>query len=113
MSEHALDERVYEVALYEKYGELLSAAQKLIFADYYLYDLSYAEIAESRKSSRAAVLDAIKKSRAKLLEFEDKLHLVKKADELKRLSSLVENSKTLEEKDKNLSALQEYIHHGL
>lgn len=71
------------------YGSLLSTAQQEILKDYYYYDLSISEIAETRKSSRAAVEDAIKKGLKKLDYYENELHLYQKNEVLtKNLSEM-------------------------
>lgn len=57
-------------SLLNVYGELLSNTQKEILSDYYNFNLSISEIAESRQVSRAAVEDAIKKGEKKLDDFE-------------------------------------------
>ena len=55
------------------YRNLLSKTQQEILEDYFCYNLSFSEIAENRKISRAAVEDAIKKGKRKLDDYEEKL----------------------------------------
>lgn len=97
-----LEKRERIASLFEIYSSLLSASQKETLEDYYVYDLSLAEIAANRKSSRAAVEDALKKGEKKLLELEDKLKLKKKADTLK---DLLEEAK----KKGDYKELEDYI----
>lgn len=63
--------------LLDLYGRLLTESQRDIMSDYYLFDLSLAEISENRKISRSAVLDTINKTAVKLDNFEEKLGLAK------------------------------------
>lgn len=63
--------------LLDFYGRLLTESQRDIMSDYYLCDLSLAEISQNRHISRSAVLDTIKKTAAKLDNFEEKLGLAK------------------------------------
>ena len=75
------------ISLYNIYSELLTHTQKEIAEDYFLADLSLSEIAEDRNISRSAVEDAIKKTCAKLDEFESKLHLLEKKEKLLKLTA--------------------------
>mgnify|MGYP003316529502 CR=1 FL=1 len=76
------------------YQDLLSNTQKDILLAYYVYDLSFGEIASERNISRAAVEDATKKGIAKLDELENKLHLLEKSENIrKKLAKLKENTK--------------------
>lgn len=76
MSDKLIQKREEAYILFEEYKDLLTPSQSKIFADYYLYDLSLSEIAENYSISKAAASDSLHTSLAKLLEFEDKLHLV-------------------------------------
>ena len=67
------------------YGELLSKTQKEILTDYFAFNLSISEIAESRSVSRAAVEDAIKKGQAKLDEYESALKVYEKNEKIKEI----------------------------
>lgn len=69
--------------LLDIYGRLLTKSQYEIMADYYYADLSLSEISETRKISRTAVSDAIKKSTQKLNNFEEKLGICKVFDSCK------------------------------
>lgn len=75
------------------YQDLLTGTQKEIMLAYYVYDLSFGEIASERGISRAAVEDAVKKGIAKLDEFESKLHVLEHNEEIsKKLAKLKENA---------------------
>lgn len=63
--------------LLDFYGRLLTVSQRDIMSDYYLYDLSLAEISQNRQISRSAVSDTIRKAATKLENFEEKLGLAK------------------------------------
>lgn len=69
-------------ALFEIYQGLLTERQKRIFSDYYLYDLSFGEIAFEDGATRQSVYDAIKKVKRKLDEFEKKLGIYAKNNEI-------------------------------
>ncbi len=56
--------------LLDIYGRLLTKQQLEIMCDYYYFDLSLSEISETRKITRTAVYDAIKKATNKLENFE-------------------------------------------
>lgn len=71
--------------LLDLYGVLLTANQLMIMEYYYMDDLSLSEIGENLSISRSAVYDTIKKSSNILLEYEDKLNLLKKEEEKSKL----------------------------
>lgn len=62
-------------SLFDIYGKLLTNLQRSLIEGYYLYDLTYSELAEEYGGSRQSVYDAIKKARAQLTEYEAKLGL--------------------------------------
>lgn len=78
-----LDEFVKLSVLYDFYGELLNDRKKQIFEDYYLNDLSLREIAQELDISRQGVHDIVKRSSKELWEYEERLSLVKKFNEVK------------------------------
>ena len=69
-------------ALFEIYQGLLTERQKQIFSDYYLFDLSFGEIAGEDGATRQSVYDAIKKVKLKLDEYEDKLGIYAKMGDI-------------------------------
>ncbi|MFA5421839.1 MAG: hypothetical protein WC344_03485 [Bacilli bacterium] len=85
MKDHLSEINMYSELL-DFYGRLLTDAQLQIMSDYYLYDLSLAEISENRKITRSAALDAIKQASKKLDSFEAKLGLVHAFKECKQNS---------------------------
>lgn len=84
--------------LFEKYGSLLTEAQRQVMREYYEYDLSLSEIAENLSVSRTAVSDALKKSVAKLENFEGRLHLLKKDQDILDLIAKIEKAPKAEQK---------------
>lgn len=82
------------------YGNLLTEKQKEVINDYANQDLSLTEIAENNNITRQAVNDIVKKGETKLLEYEQKLGIMKKQLEtekqiqniLSELSKITDNS---------------------
>ena len=77
-----VEENVYLGKLFDAYGKLLSRGQYEILSYYLNDDLTLSEIAENMSVTRQAILDSTKKAESKLLEFEKKLHLVQRIEEL-------------------------------
>lgn len=73
-----METKVELAYLYDFYGELLNEHQKQIYEDYVLNDFSLAEIASEEGISRQGVHDMIKRCTKKLMDYENKLHLVEK-----------------------------------
>ncbi len=68
------------ISLYLTYSPLLTKTQAEHFYAHYFLDYSLAEIAENAKISKNAVFLSIKQTERKLIDFEDKLSIVKKAE---------------------------------
>lgn len=66
--------------LLDIYGDLLTDRQRALTDIYYNEDLSLSEIAENEGITRAGARDIIKKAENKLLEFENKLHILRDSD---------------------------------
>ncbi len=64
--------------LFDYYGDFLTKKQKNIFEQYYLNDLSLGEIAENAGITRQGVHDVLRRSQETLVNFEEKLGMVKK-----------------------------------
>ncbi len=79
--------------LMDFYGELLTDKQKDTLELYYDRDYSLAEIAEDMDISRQGVRDFIKRGEKQLYEFEEKLEMVKKYNnislDISRLEELI------------------------
>ena len=83
-------EKIYaQSLLYDFYGELLTEHQKEIFEDFFLNDLSLAEIAEDRGISRQGVHDLVKRCEKTLNGYEEKLHLVERFSKTKEEVSMI------------------------
>lgn len=93
-----LEKTIKYTKLYSLYKTQLSNSQKEIINDYYLLDLSLAEIASNRDVSRSAVEDALKKAMNKLDEMERDFGLLKKEENiLKKLEGLKNKSLNMSE----------------
>lgn len=72
--------------LYDFYGALLTEHQRQVFEDVVLYDLSLSEIGIEQGISRQGVHDLIKRCDRLLEGYEEKLHLMEKFLNTKRLA---------------------------
>ncbi|MCL1951139.1 MAG: YlxM family DNA-binding protein [Turicibacter sp.] len=93
-------------SLYDAYGLLLTPKQKNYFELYYQEDWSLNEIAQQFAISRPAVFDNIKRTENLLLDYEEKLSLVKKQQQ--RLH-LLDCLKTLSNQGDILAKIQKII----
>lgn len=84
-----MEKIVMQALLYDFYGELLNEHQKSIYEDYVYNNIGLSEIAEERGISRQSVHDLVKRCSKTLEEYEEKLHLVKKFRETKRLAGRI------------------------
>lgn len=73
-----MEKKVQIGMLCDIYGKLLTKRQYNILNDYANGDLSLTEIAENNNITRQAVNDIVKKGENKLLEYEQKLGIMKK-----------------------------------
>ena len=92
--------------LYDFYGDLLTEKQQEVIELYYNEDLSLAEIAAHSGITRQGVLDIIKRSKQTLIDYEEKLQLIKKFGDLKEIISHFDEKVKA---DKNVLELVEYI----
>ena len=90
-----MEKIVEQGILYDFYGELLTQHQQKIYEDAVYHDLSLSEIAEEQGISRQGVHDLIKRCNHILEGYENKLHLVKRFNEIKekvrQMDELAEN----------------------
>jgi len=92
--------------LFDFYQSLLTPKQKSYMSLYYLDDFSLGEIAEEFEVSRQAVYDNIKRTEAMLEEYEEKLGLLNKFQERKKIvERLKELSEPLIDQEEILSLL--------
>lgn len=81
-------ERIVEqTLLYDFYGELLTAHQRQIYEAAVFNDLSLSEIAEEQGISRQGVHDLIKRCNRILEGYEEKLGLVSRFTQVKKLAA--------------------------
>lgn len=96
--------------LMDFYSELLTDKQKDTLEFYYNRDYSLAEIAEDMDISRQGVRDFIKRGEKQLYEFEEKLEMVKKynniSTKLSKLEKEIKETNT-ENKDKLLDIIED------
>ena len=89
------------IILYDFYSELLNDKQKSYFEDYYFNNLSLGEISENENVSRNAVHKSIKSIERKLYNYEEKLKLYQKSQELNEIADNIQDEK-LRERIKNI-----------
>lgn len=80
--------------LYDFYQSLLTPKQRIYMSLYYRDDFSLGEIGENYGVSRQAVYDNLKRTEALLEEYEQKLSLLTKFEERKKLISLIRKGMT-------------------
>ena len=76
MALDTLQARGRTLALYERYGALLTEHQRDVIDLYLRSDWSLAEIAAHQKTSRAAVHDIVRRSTLSLQDYEKRLGLL-------------------------------------
>lgn len=82
--------------LFDFYGDMLTDKQRESIELYYNADLSLGEISEILGISRQGVRDNIKRSEAILIEFEERLGLVKKWKSMEQsLQSIIDNANNI------------------
>lgn len=107
------DKAIRYVKLTNIYKELLTHTQAEVLEDYYCYDLSYSEIAENRKISRAAVEDAIKKGMKKLDEFESKLHILENSEEILKITAEMKNNSQNKDNLEKIEEIERKLNNGI
>ena len=85
-----LQARGRSLALYERYGSLLTEHQRSVLDLYLRSDWSLAEIAGHEGTSRAAVHDIVRRSTRALHEYERRLGLLSEAQRRKRAIGALE-----------------------
>lgn len=84
MALDTLQARGRTLALYERYGALLTQHQRDVVDLYLRRDWSLAEIADHQKTSRAAVHDIVRRSTLALQDYEKRLGLLAESARRKR-----------------------------
>ncbi|MCI8453533.1 MAG: YlxM family DNA-binding protein [Lachnospiraceae bacterium] len=80
-----MEKIVEQGLLYDFYGELLTAHQRRIYEDVVFHDMSLSEIAEEQGISRQGVHDLIKRCDKILNGYEEKLGLIRKFNQTKKM----------------------------
>lgn len=93
--------------LMDIYHSLLTEKQYSVMDMYFNLDYSLSEIAENEGITRQGVLDLIRRSEQKLLEYEEKLQLMKKFEITEKSLTTIENLALGPDKDKILNAVAE------
>ncbi len=73
----AKSDRLEAALLFDLYGELLTEHQRAVWELYWSEDWSLSEIGEAQSTSRSAVYDVLERSRRALVEYEEKLGLMR------------------------------------
>ncbi|HHT97193.1 MAG TPA: DNA-binding protein [Clostridiales bacterium] len=97
-----LDNIVYLSVLYDFYGELLTDSKKQMFEDYYLNDLSLAEIAKEQGISRQGVHDSVKRTAEELKGYESRLSLMSKFQSVKNKLEEIDEISDIINKNKDI-----------
>jgi Uncharacterized protein conserved in bacteria len=95
MNDELLEKKNYIILLMDCYSTLLTSKQQLYLENYYYEDLSISEIAENYDVSRNAVFDQIKRASKTMYDYEDKLKLLEKHLQRKKLIEEIENTKSI------------------
>lgn len=77
-----LEKNLFFSVLYDYYGNLLKENQAIVIDLYYNQDFSLGEIAEELNISRAGIHDTLKRAEKNLVEFEEKLSLHSKLENI-------------------------------
>ena len=80
-----MEKFVEQTMLYDFYGELLTEHQRHIYEDVVFNDMSLSEIAEEQGISRQGVHDLVKRCDKILAGYEEKLKLVQKFNQTKKM----------------------------
>ena len=111
-----IEEKVKISILCQLYGKLLTEKQYEVLDDYYNNDLSLSEIAENLEITRQAVRDNIKTGENKLLEYEEKLGIMKKVmEQEEKIAVILSEITKIKSKssDKEVERILEHIKNEL
>jgi uncharacterized protein len=107
-----MDKILEQSLLYDFYGEMLTPHQKAIYEEFVLNDLSLGEIAAEREISRQGVYDIIKRCKAQLGIYEEKLHLIEKFSYTKKKAEEISRyAVRIRENCHNEDSIAEYTKH--
>ena len=116
-AEKPLERMVRTGLLYDFYGGLLTEKQRQAMEKYYLENWSLAEIASSDGVSRQAVYDLLRRSERMVQEYEEKLGLLDRFQNLQtvltglnqKIEDALETSPADDSKNKVLQEIQQKI----
>lgn len=91
-----LVKKEYLNSLYDIYKSLFTEKQRLYFEAYFFDDLSLAEIAENYHVSRNAVFTSIKSIEEALEDYESKLKLYEKKQEIEEILKSIDQEEIKE-----------------
>ena len=97
-----LNKKEYLNSLNNIYKDLFTLKQQEYFEAYFFDDLSLAEIAENSNVSRNAVFTALKSIEEKLEEYEDKLQILSKKENINKILESSNNLEEIKEKIRNI-----------
>lgn len=92
-----MENNIYITQLFDYYGNLLTDKQREYFTDYYIENLSLAEIAENLGVSRNAVFKQIKEAENKLNFYEKNLKLLENSIKISKILEQIEDEKIKEQ----------------
>lgn len=92
-----MNKDILMILKYDYYRELLDEKEREYFEYYYFDNMSLQEISESYDVSRNAVHKVLKKTKEKLDNYEEKLHLIEKSNKLKKIIENIKDEKLREE----------------
>lgn len=105
-----LEQLVRLSLLYDFYGALIKDHKRQIFEDYVLNDYSLGEIAKAENMTRQGIYDIVKRCSRELEQYEEKLGLVRRFDEVgKRVEKIREAAENLLLEDENYKANRENL----
>ena len=88
-----MDKNTYIIILYDFYKKLFNDKEQQYFEDYYFNNLTLEEVSENMNVSRNNVHKTLKGMEQKLLDYEDKLELYRKNNELENIISTITDEK--------------------
>lgn len=92
-----MSQDILMILKYDYYRELLDEKEREYFEYYYFDNMSLQEISESYDVSRNAVHKTLKKTKEKLDNYEEKLHLIEKSNKLKKIIENIKDEKIKQE----------------
>lgn len=99
-----MDKIIERGLLFDFYGELLTEHQQKIYSEAVFNDLSLSELSEEEGISRQGIHDLIKRCDKSLQDYENKLGLIKRFQQIKteigNIETLIESNNSLEEASK-------------